>query len=201
MQSSPQSSGAQSHFSSRPSQNDGLLVLIPNKIDVEEESRLYDELEEVGSGLCEPFDVNEAPAVQSPRGPPSTYSHDIWLGDHIGQSSVFSRDVRISGWTSVGDQLGGAFIVYDCAIRTKEGITVHAHKRFSDFVELYYTLKHTLSHDLLHFVPPLPPKSPFARYRPAFLDHRRRQLQYWLCVVLLHPEIGACEAVRCWVLD
>ncbi|KAI6098278.1 Phox-like protein [Pisolithus croceorrhizus] len=189
-----QSSSVQSHFSSRPPQNDGLLVLIPNRIDVEEESRLYDELEE-------DEDVNESPALQSPRGPPSTYSHDIWLGDHVGQSSVFSRDVRISGWTSVGDQLGGAFVVYDCAIHTKEGITVHAHKRFSDFVELYHTLKRTLSHDLLHFIPPLPPKSPFARYRPAFLDHRRRQLQYWLCAVLLHPEIGACEAVRRWVLD
>ncbi|KAI6024181.1 Phox-like protein [Pisolithus microcarpus] len=195
MQSSPQSSSAHSHFPSRPPQNDELLVLLPNKIDVEEESRLYDELAE------EDEDVNEPPALQSPRGPPSTYSHDIWLGDHVGQSSVFSRDVRISGWTSVGDELGGAFIVYDCAIRTKEGITVHAHRRFSDFVKLYHTLKHTLPHHLLHFIPPLPPKSPFARYRPAFLDHRRRELQYWLCVVLLHPEIGTCQAVRRWVLD
>ncbi|KAI6010835.1 Phox-like protein [Pisolithus orientalis] len=194
MQSS-QSSSVQSHFPSRSPQSDKeQLVLIPDRIDVEEESRLYDELEE-------DEDVNESSALQSSPGPPSIHSRDIWLGDHVGQSAVFSRDVRISGWTSVGDQLGGAFIVYDCAIRTKEGITIHAHKRFNDFVELYHTLKHTLPRHLLHFIPPLPPKSPFARYRPAFLDHRRRQLQSWLSVVLLHPEIGACQAVRHWVLD
>ncbi|KAG2741050.1 hypothetical protein P692DRAFT_20851269 [Suillus brevipes Sb2] len=52
-----------------------------------------------------------------------------------------------------------------------------------------------------HFIPALPPKSPFARYRAAFLDRCRRQLQYWLSVVLLHPEIGACQAVRWWVMD
>lgn len=42
--------------------------------------------------------------------PPSIFSHDIWLGDHSGQSSAFSRDVMISGWTNVGDELVGAFV-------------------------------------------------------------------------------------------
>ncbi|KAL4066107.1 Phox homologous domain-containing protein [Scleroderma yunnanense] len=193
---STKSSSAPLRQMTHPFQNaEGLLILIPNRTDIEE-SQPYDE-------LGENEDVHEpsSSAVRSVRRPSSIFSHDIWLGDHSGQSSTFSRDVRIGGWTNVGDQLGGAFVVYDCAIRTKEGTTIHAHKRYSAFVELYHTLKCTLPRHLLHFIPPLPPKSPFARYRPAFLDRRRLQLQYWLSSVLLHPEIGACQAVRYWVMD
>ncbi|KAH7929075.1 Phox-like protein [Leucogyrophana mollusca] len=168
-----------------------LLVVIPDGIDVEEESRLYDD-------LC---DDQQRPAPRSPKGPPSIFSRDIWLGDNSGESRAFARDVKISGWTSVGDKLGGAYIVYDCVIRTKEGTTMHAHKRYSAFVELYEDLRRTLPRHQQHFILALPPKSPFARYRPAFLDKRRRQLQYWLSAVLLHPEIGACQAVRFWVMD
>jgi hypothetical protein len=46
----------------------------------------------------------------SPNGPPSVFSNDIYLGDNSGESLAFARDVRISGWTSVGDKLGGAYI-------------------------------------------------------------------------------------------
>jgi len=35
----------------------------------------------------------------------------IWLGDNSGESLTFARDVKISGWTSVGDKVtGGAYI-------------------------------------------------------------------------------------------
>ncbi|KAG6328860.1 hypothetical protein ID866_10229 [Astraeus odoratus] len=174
----------------------GLLVLIPERIDVEAESRLHDELDE-DEDVYEP----RSPSLRTSHVPPSIFSSEIWLGDHSGESSAFSRDVQISGWTNVGDQRSGAYVVYDCAIRTKEGTTIHTHKRYSAFTELYYALKRTLPRHLLHFIPPLPPKTPFARYRPAFLDSRRRQLQYWLSAVLLHPEIGGCEAVRYWVME
>ena len=51
------------------------------------------------------------------------------------------------------------------------------------------------------FIPSLPPKFPLAKFRPTFLDRRRRLLQHWLCAILLHPEIGGCQAVRDWVMD
>lgn len=45
---STESSSASLNHQSHPSKHEtGLLVLIPDKIDVEEEARLYDELEEV----------------------------------------------------------------------------------------------------------------------------------------------------------
>ncbi|KAH7910208.1 Phox-like protein [Hygrophoropsis aurantiaca] len=181
-----------------------LLVVIPDKIDIEEESRLYDQ---ICDDRSRPLPQSQAPssrrAPHSPtrKGPPSVFSRDIWLGDNSGESRAFARDVAISGWTSVGDKLGGAYIVYDCVIRTKEGTTIHAHKRYSAFADLDEDLRRTLPYHLHHFIPTIPPKSPFARYRPAFLDRRRRQLQYWLSAVLLHPEIGACQAVRFWVMD
>ncbi|KAG6374620.1 Phox-like protein [Boletus reticuloceps] len=176
------SSSVPSSSSHHPFQNaTGLLVVIPDKIDVEEESRFYDE-------LCDELDGR---SLHQSQGAPSVFSHDIWLGDSSGESQAFARGVQISGWTHVGDKLGGAYVVYDCVIRTKESTTIHAHKRYSAFVQLYQALRRSLPPHQQHFIPPLPPKSPLSRYRPAFLDHRRRQLQYWLSAVLLHPEIGA----------
>jgi len=174
-----------------------LLVVIPDDaIDVEEESRLYDELCE------EPTNSNRIRSrPASLTGPPSIFSNDIYLGDNSGESLAFARDVRISGWTNVGDQLGGAYIVYDCVITTKEGTIMHAHKRYSAFAQLHSTLRRSLPQYQQNFLPTLPPKSPLARYRPQFIDRRRRLLQYWLASVLLHPEIGGSKPVRMWVMD
>ncbi|KAK0498404.1 Phox homologous domain-containing protein [Armillaria luteobubalina] len=178
----------------------GLLEIIPNKIDVEEESRLYDE-------LCtdddDPLRHGAIPVrPRSPPGAPSVFSREsIWLGDNSGESLAFARDVKISGWTNVGDKLGGAYVVYDCVIKTKEGTVIHCHKRYSSFVQLESALRRTLPRNQQHFLPRLPPKAPLARYRPAFLDQRRRMLQYWLSSILLHPDIGGCKAVRLWVMD
>lgn len=175
---------------------ESLLVVIPNDgIDVEAEAQLYDE-------LCDDqVSIHPSTRPKSPQGPPSIFSRDIWLNDNSGTSLAFAQNVHIAGWTSVGDKLGGAYVVYDCVIHTKEGTTIHAHKRYNDFVLLYDALKHSLPKHQHHFIPALPPKSPFSRYRAAFVDRRRRQLQYWLSAVLLHPEIGACQAVRWWVMD
>ena len=40
----------------------------------------------------------------------SLVSGEIWLGDSLGESTGFTRDVKIGGWTSVGDKLGGAYV-------------------------------------------------------------------------------------------
>jgi hypothetical protein len=114
--------------------------------------------------------------------------------------------------------------VYDCIIETKERTLIHAHKRYSDFVVLetellrtlpvrpspilssscagaYYTLIPCAQRASRPSVPELPPKAPLARYRAAFLARRRRALEHWLAAVLLHPDVGGCEAVRGWVMS
>ncbi|KAF9461024.1 Phox-like protein [Collybia nuda] len=174
-----------------------LLEILPDKIDVEEESRLYDE-------LCDDEEYQRRSIRArslSPQGPPSIFSKDIWLGDNSGESMGFAKDVKISGWTNVGDKPEGAYIVYDCVITTKEGTVIHAHKRYSAFAQLEKALRRTLPRNQQTFIPTLPPKTPLARYRPAFLDRRRRLLQYWLSAVLLHPDIGGSQAARLWVMD
>lgn len=59
--------------------------------------------------------------------PQSILSADIYLSDNTGGAPAlaFAQDVRISGWTTVGDRAGrkngsGAYVVYDCVILTKE---------------------------------------------------------------------------------
>ncbi|KAJ7032210.1 Phox-like protein [Mycena alexandri] len=172
------------------------LEIIPAGIDVEEESRLYDDLV-FDESPTEP----QYKRSYSPIAPPSVFSNDIWLGDNSGESAAFAREVQISGWTSVGDALGGAYVVYDCVMKTKEGTQIHAHKRYSDFAALELQLLRTLPRSQRAFIPELPPKAPLARYRTAFLASRRRALEHWLAAVLLHPDVGGCEAVRRWVMN
>lgn len=154
---------------------------------------------------------HSAPArrIKTRSRPPSVFSHEtdvtsIWLADNSGNkgsASGFARDVQIAGWTSVGDKLGGAYIVYDCAIFTKEGTVIHTHKRYSAFAQLHAALRATLPPVQQSLVPPLPPKNPLSKFRATFLDRRRRALQHWLASVLLHPDIGGCETVRRWVME
>ncbi|KAF8066737.1 Phox homologous domain-containing protein [Lyophyllum atratum] len=174
-----------------------LLEIIPDKIDIEEESRLYDEL-----AYDNDYESRPMPSMPTSfQGPPSIFSKDIWMDDKTGEALAFARDVSISGWTNVGDKPEGAYIVYDCTIQTKEGTVIHAHKRYRDFAVLESALRHTLPAHQRHFIPVLPPKTPLSRYRPAFLDRRRRRLQAWLSAVLLHPDVGGAPAVRLWVMN
>jgi len=142
-----------------------------------------------------------SPELDKHNAPPSIFSNDIWLCDNSGAFSLFAREVEIRGWTSVGDKLAGAYIVYECVVRTKEGTAIHVHKRYNEFEELSNALHRTLPRQQHRIIPPLPPKTSLAKYRSAFLEKRRRMLQHWLSSVLLHPDLGGCQAVRSWLLD
>lgn len=97
------------------------LIHPSSDIDIEEEARLYDELLSNTGENASIVRMSSLPAVShnltmkqrtstrfrpsgSP-GPPSIFSKDIYLGDNTGNSSslAFARDVRISGWTNVGE--------------------------------------------------------------------------------------------------
>ncbi|KIM38455.1 hypothetical protein M413DRAFT_447714 [Hebeloma cylindrosporum] len=219
------------------------LELIPSEsttldgINVEEEARLYDELCRTYEDETDAFSrsntpVRDAPASSKltkskPKPPPrprsippeSIFSADIFLADNTSSSPfpLFAQNVRISGWSTVGDAAGGtgkallssipvgkgagAYVVYDVVITTREGTTMHVLKRYTAFEQLWGALKRTLPSHLLPALPSLPPKAPLARFRPAFLDNRRKLLQFWLARVLLHPEIGWRDTVREWVLS
>jgi hypothetical protein len=47
---------------------------------------------------------------KSPELAPSVYSKDISLGENYGQSMTFTREVKIAGWTNVGDKPESSYI-------------------------------------------------------------------------------------------
>ncbi|CAA7270558.1 unnamed protein product [Cyclocybe aegerita] len=118
--------------------------------------------------------------------------HKSDSGLRLGRSKVGSLRKVSTG--------AGAYVVYDIAIVTKEGTTMRVLRRYSDFERLWVGLRGCLGRTALPHLPALPPKAPLARFRPAFLENRRKHLEFWLTRVLLHPEIGGREVVRGWVL-
>ncbi|KAH7327600.1 Phox homologous domain-containing protein [Rhizoctonia solani] len=190
--------------SSHPfAESSGLVQVIPPTIHdlIEEEARLWDEFP-TDHGYQSRANTSGRTSPPGSMANRSVFSNDIWLDDNCGNvDRTFARDVQLVGWASVGDNISTGYVVYDCAIRTKEGVTIHVHKRYNSFLALQKTLRHTLPPHVVHNIPSLPPKNAFAKYRPAFLDSRRRKLQTWLATVLMHPDIGGCSAVREWILE
>ncbi|CAE6428333.1 unnamed protein product [Rhizoctonia solani] len=190
--------------SSHPfAESSGLVQIIrPTVHDlIEEEARLWDEFA-TDDGYQSRANTSGRVSPPGSMANRSVFSNDIWLDDNCGNADrTFARDVQLVGWASVGDNISTGYVVYDCAIRTKEGVTIHVHKRYNSFIALDKTLRRTLPPHVVHNIPTLPPKNAFAKYRSAFLDSRRRKLQTWLATVLMHPDIGGCSAVREWILE
>lgn len=90
-----------------------LVVIQDDKINVEEEeSQLYDELlcGAQSPSLPPVADVYHRPRTMAHR-PAFELFKDIWLGGNSGSVSLaFTWDKHISGWTSMGDKLGDAYI-------------------------------------------------------------------------------------------
>lgn len=40
-----------------------------------------------------------------------------------------------------------------------------------------------------------------AKFRPSFLERRRKHLSFWLATILLHSEMGGSGVVRAWILE
>ncbi|KAF9116037.1 hypothetical protein BGX27_005270 [Mortierella sp. AM989] len=55
--------------------------------------------------------------------------------------------------------------------------------------------------NILRGMPKLPPKKVVGKFRPAFVEKRRRELEYFLEWVVAHPTIGDCPVVVQWFLE
>ena len=89
-----------------------------------------------------------------------------------------------------------------------QGRTLKAHKRYSEFFSLRQNLCSAYPR-YEKLIPALPPKSVVctvsllrdhlifpAKFRPAFLEKRRRGLELFLSTVLLMPALGASPIVK-----
>ncbi|KAG0034357.1 hypothetical protein BGZ82_005776 [Podila clonocystis] len=54
---------------------------------------------------------------------------------------------------------------------------------------------------IIRGLPKLPPKRVVGKFRPAFVEKRRRELEYFLEWVVAHPVIGDCPVVVQWFLE
>jgi len=57
-----------------------------------------------------------------------------------------------------------------------------------------------LCRSILRGMPKLPPKKVVGKFRPAFVEKRRRELEYFLEWVVAHPVVGDCPVVVQWFL-
>jgi len=94
-------------------------------------------------------------------------------------------------------QAVSGYVVWLCTVETFEGRILKTRKRYSEF----FTLRQNLCtafprHEKM--IPALPPKSVVSKFRPAFLEKRRRGLELFLSTVLLMPDLGASPIVKKW---
>ena len=70
-------------------------------------------------------------------------------------------------------------------------------RRYSDFVRLRAQVIKNFPHLP---IPKLPPKS-IVRFNKGFLDERRKGLEYFICSILLHPDISPHRIVKQWLCN
>ncbi|KAG9122529.1 hypothetical protein FRC07_001048 [Ceratobasidium sp. 392] len=142
-------------------QSNGLVQIIKPTVNdlIEEEARFWDEFT-TDDGTRSAANTSGRISPPGSVANRSVFSNDIWMDDNSGNADrTFARDVQLVGWASVGDNISTGYVVYDCAIRTKEGVTIHLHKRYNSFVKLNDALRRTLPSDVVHNIPALPPKN------------------------------------------
>ncbi|OZJ05837.1 hypothetical protein BZG36_00904 [Bifiguratus adelaidae] len=115
--------------------------------------------------------------------------------DSYDTSGPFAKAVTVTRPHRVGYGYG-SYIVYTCSAITRTG-TISVLKRYSDFV----TLREDLIRDCPGYrkgIPHLPPKKVVGNFNPTFIESRRRELEYFLAYVTLHPSLGTTPVVKKW---
>ncbi|KDN53440.1 hypothetical protein K437DRAFT_71731 [Tilletiaria anomala UBC 951] len=115
-------------------------------------------------------------------------------------SSVFAREVRIRGWSEVGEKARG-WVVFHIRIVTKQGVVIANHRRFSAFVSLHRQLLDERP-EYARFLPALPPRRTglLHKYGAKHLENRRKSLQDWLESVMLDARWAECTCLQEWIL-
>lgn len=126
----------------------------------------------------------------------STSSRHSRSGSFSG--TVFTRDVRVRGWSEVGGRTRG-FVTFEIVILTRKGVTIRAHRRYSAFVALRAQLVNEAAQHR-EALPKLPPKDAFHKYSAKHLEQRRIALTEWLQAVMLDSRWGGRRATREWLV-
>ncbi|KAL4802952.1 Phox homologous domain-containing protein [Aspergillus unguis] len=117
--------------------------------------------------------------------PNSETSRGLWA-----KSVTIDDHVVVQGKTGIG-----AYVVWNCKIRTLEGGMILVRMRYSEFDDLRIQLVKSFPH-AKNALPTLPPKSVLYKFRPQFLESRRVGLEYFFNCVLLNPEFSSSPIVK-----
>ncbi|KAK9486740.1 hypothetical protein V1527DRAFT_500772 [Lipomyces starkeyi] len=145
--------------------------------------------------------------------PITLVDHSMDDGDVNGQ--MWARSAWVGDYSIVaGAGKAGAYVTWLCVIETVEGRTIRFRKRWVsilyDCLMLYLMapkfrysefckLQNALSGEfpmLRAAIPGLPPKSIISKFRPAFLEERRRGLEYFLACIVLNPVFAGSTVVK-----
>ncbi|CAG8569973.1 4845_t:CDS:2 [Acaulospora morrowiae] len=114
-------------------------------------------------------------------------------------TNLFAEEVNVGNPVRVGTGYG-SYIAYTCTVKGQEGANIVARKRYSDFIRLRSQLiKAQPKYKKL--IPCLPPKRVVGKFMPEFIERRRKDLEYFLSYILLHPVLGSTMVVRRWFMD
>jgi hypothetical protein len=87
---------------------------------------------------------------------------------------------------------------------SEDGTGYSAHSRMASSTSVTSTTSSQQGYggsgSLIRGMPKLPPKKVVGKFRPAFVEKRRRELEYFLEWVVAHPIIGDSPVVVQWFL-
>ncbi|KAL4883765.1 Phox homologous domain-containing protein [Aspergillus karnatakaensis] len=155
------------------------------------------------SGIVPPYwshhrNASRASQISADGGPAITLEDHTEDPNSETSRGLWAKSVTIDDHVVVQGKTGiGAYVVWNCKIRTLEGGSITVRMRYSEFDDLRLKLVASFPHSK-NALPALPPKSVLFpdKFRPKFLESRRVGLEYFLNCVLLNPEFSSSPIVK-----
>ncbi|KAK9459866.1 Phox homologous domain-containing protein [Lipomyces oligophaga] len=121
---------------------------------------------------------------------------DHSMDDDASSGKMWARSAWVGDFSIVsGATKASTYVSWLCVIETVERRTIKFRKRYSEFVALQTAL--CKEYPLLRAaIPGLPPKSIISKFRPAFLEERRRGLEFFLACIILNPVFTGSQVVK-----
>jgi hypothetical protein len=123
---------------------------------------------------------------------------DNTQADSPSHSALWAKSIAIDDYVVVRGNITGLgdYVVWNCKVQTLDGGPMIIRKRYSEFEVLHHELVRNFPQSTKKSLPPLPPKSAIYKFRPQFLEKRRKGLAYFLTCVMLNPEYAGSDAVK-----
>lgn len=125
-----------------------------------------------------PLSYQSITQVRHSSGPIQLEDHSA--DSHVQAQSCWASSATVDSHVVVSGATGiGAYVVWHCTVQTLKGGDLDIRKRYSEFDALRTNLVRSFPHAEA-MIPELPRKSVVSRFRPEFLEARKRGLSHFL---------------------